>query len=190
MHQATVEDLTAYAFRDPLSFIELCVAAGGTVREKAIAWLRDALARFEGEKSFYEVCLPQLAKRIKRTRRLDDHDCFYDAWLYCFTQLKAGSHANLWLPLNRHYKPLGKPYGEAFNYEDFAAQAWQFPFDPRNIADVWRLTGYQPYLYRAGKTPCSVKEFEDYLARLGKLLAATGNRAPGYLACLLRSLPA
>jgi len=192
VYEATAENLAADAMHDPLAFIEKAVSAGGAARDRAQRWLKESIARIEAEigTSIYEHALPHAAKRLQRERSPFGCGVFHMDWPYCFTQLEAGGREHLWLPLNRHYKPLGKPAGMGFDYEDFAGQAWQFPHDPREIEGVWwRATGHQPYLY-GGDGLHTLREFDGYLARIGKLLAGTGDRAPGYAASLLRSLPA
>lgn len=53
---------------------------------------------------------------------------------YCLR--KMGDHGHVWLPLNRHYKPLGGARDVFVDYNDFLHQALVFSRDPNTFKDV------------------------------------------------------
>ncbi len=152
----------------------------GQVAEVCKMALAEASARSEGEtgRSLWERALVQFAQR-ERFRRMDDD--FRCRFPYCFHPLGGG----LWLPLGRQYKPAGHPQAGFYSYEDHAVEAWAFRSDPIKLAGVWRIVERQPYLYREFEMRRPA-DFEDYFARLGRLVAATGDNAITYSARLLR----
>ncbi len=83
---------------------------------------------------------------------------------YCFTKL--GSEGHVWLPLNRHYKPLGAPRDQYADYDKHIDSALVFARDPIGFKDVWHSTsGGRCYLYGDGTDLAA-----DYFPRLERLL--------------------
>jgi hypothetical protein len=192
--EAGPKALASDILNDPLSLIEVGAVLGGACRDKARALLGDAWvtanAQTEAEtgKSLLETALPRLAKRVQKSRKggKNWHDTpMHIWWPYCIRRLENGSY----LPLGRNYEPLGHcEEGRVYDYEQFASQAWTFTCDPLKLDGVWCPHAGAPYLY-SGERLHSLREFEDYLTRFGRLLTATGEHAPFYLAPMLRSLP-
>lgn len=89
-------------------------------------------------------------------------------WLpYEFRKIEVPGKSNVYLPLNRQYKPIGiAPSMPHVEYEDFAAShAIQFGCNPARFKGVWW-----------GKTDCgfwlyddSLKSRQSYFARLAIL---------------------
>ncbi|MDR6292340.1 hypothetical protein E9232_004880 [Inquilinus ginsengisoli] len=97
-------------------------------------------------------------------------DEWFRVWMpYClkqFDETKVGK--NVWLPLNRHYKPLGQPSGVWVDYNDFASHAIKFSRDPHEIDGVWEDKDPHPnwlYLYSDNSAHRG-----DYFVRLGRLM--------------------
>jgi hypothetical protein len=134
--------------------------------------------------SVFEAALPRLATRLMRTKR---EPCYSGAlwvhWPYCFHPIQAGGREHVWLPLNREYAPLGARRAESIDYEAHAGRAWWFETDPREITGAWRKIGRQPYVYIEHEM-VSIGAFEAYLARVGRLLAATGENVAVYAGAL------
>ena len=71
---------------------------------------------------------------------------FRKTFPYCLTKLDDNRFANVWLPLNRNYKPLGI-LGSAFvDYKLHIGAALIFYSDPHNFAGVWEKT-HSTFLY-------------------------------------------
>lgn len=86
-------------------------------------------------------------------------------WLpYQFMATEVGGKT-VYLPVNRHYKPLGLTSMHVGNYADYLDQAVVFVGDPHKFEDIWS----DPkglYLYdEAAATRI------EYFARLGRLSA-------------------
>lgn len=88
---------------------------------------------------------------------------------------RIGDDGKLWLPLNREYKPLGRPRSEFVRYEDEIANAMVFRRDPRKFDGIFinhdprapkDLARDRMWLY--SDSPASR---QDYFARLGRLLS-------------------
>ncbi|KGM34688.1 hypothetical protein [Inquilinus limosus] len=99
---------------------------------------------------------------------------WFREWMpYCLTKLdEERCGKNVWLPLNRYYKPLGQPSDQWVDYSGFAASAIKFARDPASIEGVWVNEAKSPYgaerhLYLYSDKPA---HRSDYFARLGKLM--------------------
>lgn len=151
------------------------------------------LATEDIETAFREVAKPLKLLEAKRRR---DEDYGYEVlrtyWPFRLTKLKADGRDNLWLPVGRKDKPLGceQRAGAGFyDYEQCAPLAWQFTCDPREIVVGGRMQGDDIFLYRDGVTE-SLRDLEDYLGRVGRLIAeGTGENASIYAGHLLSTLP-
>jgi hypothetical protein len=159
-------------------------------RERVVALIPQAI----------ELAFPQAAKRLKRAKHTSletgsracnlSDGLFYRHWPYCLTELRAEGHQNVWLPLGRQYKPISCKQDGFYDYEQYAHLAWQFTCDPRQLEGGWRVNrGDRIYLYKDGETD-RVRDFEVYLRRVGRLIAAgTGENAMIYAGRLLSTLP-
>lgn len=146
----------------------------------------NAEAKARDGKSIFEIVLPPNAKRLRRAAKLgyNEPGSFWRQWPYCLASLEGGG----WLPLGRQYKPIGQPQVGFYNYEAYAGQGWHFDCDPRKNSDVRYDGSGHSYLYREGEM-YRLRDFENYLGRLGRLLGATGDNGLVYMMRLLRSLP-
>jgi hypothetical protein len=187
--ELSADALAAIALRDPLCFIELCVAVGGHARDKALAMLKGGFTHIEAHlgKSIWEHGLPLFAKRVRQERRKGRtwHDTpFHVHFPYCFRPVGDG----LYLPVGREYGPVGHPQDHSHSdYAAYAPEAWSFSCDPYALEGVWLAMPLGKYLYD-GHFLHTVKEFEDYLRRLGRLIAASDHPML-YASRLLRTLP-
>jgi len=66
---------------------------------------------------------------------------------YCLRRLPVTGQ--VWLPLNRSYKPLGTPWGLRVwvDYLDFAEHAMQFDSDPHEWTEIWEPGGHSDKLW-------------------------------------------
>jgi hypothetical protein len=72
---------------------------------------------------------------------------------YQFKRLDARHGPHVYLPVNRHYGPLGRDRREwRGSYDDYADQAWHFRRDPLEIEGVWLAPPNVSYLYGGGDT--------------------------------------
>ena len=55
---------------------------------------------------------------------------------YVFQRLE-GCGTNVFLPLNRDYKPLGQTTREHVDYDDFVTGAAKFARDPMTLKELW-----------------------------------------------------
>lgn len=86
---------------------------------------------------------------------------------YCITKLQLPGE--VWLPLNRAYKPLHTPWHDRtwVDYLDFAEQAMRFSSSPLNWKGVWATEGRAEMLWlKDDGTPSSV-----YFERLDRMMA-------------------
>jgi hypothetical protein len=96
-----------------------------------------------------------------------------DDWLrdwmpYCFHRLPGiGRHEHVYLPLNRHYKPLGQVGRKRVRYEDYASQAVIFYRDPMTFEGVWTATKDDKLWLYDDAAASRV----DYFKRLGRLMS-------------------
>ena len=107
---------------------------------------------------------------IEAARSLTQDDHFFRFFMpYVFQELgEAGP--NVWLPLNRNYKPLGFMKTEWVDYHDFTrTHAVKFFRNPRQFADIWDTTTEAPdklWLYSDAPSTRT-----SYFERLEKLLS-------------------
>jgi hypothetical protein len=147
-----------------------------------------------------EISFPRVAKRLMRAkdisletgsreRRISD-GVFYRHWPFCLMKLHADGCENLWLPLGREYKPLGCEQDGYYDYERYGHLAWQFTCDPREVEGGWRMIqDDRVFLYRDHEMG-RLRDHEDYLRCVGRLIAAgTGENAIIYAGRLLSNLP-
>jgi hypothetical protein len=168
----TVNDVLEHAYADPMAFIGTAVACGGTIRDRALALLKQSFAladernkRETGRSIWLRVfddlgrCYPDKYENERDARRCP--------WPVSFERLdKSG----LWLPLDKRDGVLEGEDHARFNWwgeNQFVNAAWYFQTDPRSFCDVW-IEKYDSRLYLATK-----REAKDYFPRLGKLIAAT-----------------
>lgn len=92
---------------------------------------------------------------------------------YCLEKIEYEGRKHVYLPVNRHYKPLGLTEDVGWvEYADHAHAAMIFASDPHTFQGVWY--GKDPlYLYADGD-----ESRRDYFERLGKLLARS-IKTPG-----------
>jgi hypothetical protein len=119
-----------------------------------------ASARLPGVKASLEraaalnapkLALLELAGRCKKLGRYTRRDGrpaphFYLDLPYCLRQLDQSHGEHVYLPVNRHYKPLGQEQHAHGAYEDHAGQAWHFRRDPHEIEGAWSKTD-RSYFY-------------------------------------------
>jgi hypothetical protein len=168
---------------DPLGALK---SIGDMLDPKDMLGLLNAASLAARVVSIYERLLPACARLVKYKGGFGANNpgSFFREWPYCFVRLQDGS----WLPLNRQYKPIGYCQDEHYVYEKHANEAWQFTCDPLELDGVWPEKPGAPYLYREGDMN-TVKDYEDYLRRLGRLIAATGDNGLVYMLRLLRTVP-
>jgi hypothetical protein len=96
-------------------------------------------------------------------------DLWFRYWMpYCFqklTDVDAGRHKHVYLPLNRNYKPLGQTSRQRVRYEDYVDQAMIFPTDPANYP-IWTSSRNGIFWLYTDSASSRV----DYFARFGWLM--------------------
>ena len=87
---------------------------------------------------------------------------------YCFHRLPGiGRYEHVYLPLNRHYKPLGQVGRKRVRYEDYAGQAVIFYKDPMTFERIWTATKDDKLWLYDDAAASRV----DYFKRLGRLMS-------------------
>jgi hypothetical protein len=98
---------------------------------------------------------------------------FHSAMPYAFVRLDRPG--NVWLPLNRDYKPLGIRTTDWVEYDDHADSAIKFARDPSGFPGVWwNEQADRSTLYLYSDAPCSRL---TYWERLGRLLSHSHRMA-------------
>jgi hypothetical protein len=96
-------------------------------------------------------------------RRSVDH--WFRHWMpYYFQRIAHPNYTQVFLPLNRGYKPLGITSSESVDYHAFISQAVRFSSDPAAFPDVW--AGQPLYLY--SDAPPSLVDYFQRLDRLSR----------------------
>jgi hypothetical protein len=99
---------------------------------------------------------------------------FRVAMPYCFHKIDAPGAKDVYLPLNRNYKPLGYagPQGSSLSswvdYKDYLHQAVVFSRDPSTFEGIWTKT--TPFLYLYSDSSATQA---TYFQRLEKLMSRT-----------------
>jgi hypothetical protein len=105
----------------------------------------------------------------ERSRKLTRDNHFFRFFMPYLFQEIPGIGKNVWLPLNRNYKPLGVISKDWVDYDAFAkTHGVKFAKDPRNLKDIWEHTTEAPdMLWLYSDAPSTRR---DYFARLEKLM--------------------
>lgn len=86
---------------------------------------------------------------------------------YCLKKVEYPGRKHVYLPVNRHYKPLGLTQVVGWvDYQEHLHAAMIFSSDPHAFRDVWHDAKSPLFLYNDGP-----KSRIDYFDRLGRLLA-------------------
>lgn len=105
-------------------------------------------------------------------RNLTREPHFFRFWLpYLFQRIDHPSHAHVFLPLNRNYKPLGVTSSEWVEYDNYTlSHGVFFARDPSTFSGIWHGTvkegDSQLWLYNDG--PASRL---DYFVRFEQLMS-------------------
>lgn len=97
--------------------------------------------------------------------RLQNESWFRHHMIYTLEPIHHSRYNHLYLPLNRHYKPLGVITTDWLDYENYTSQAMVFKRDPHSFTSVWWKND-SLHMYNDG-----VESRETYFPRLEKLLS-------------------
>jgi len=87
--------------------------------------------------------------------------------IYCIQEVRFMDYSNVWLPLNRDYKPLGGDSKRTYNYDKCYGHFVKFKGDPRKRPEWFRRfdpTSDQLFLYNDDP-----ESRVDYFERLGRM---------------------
>jgi hypothetical protein len=159
------------------------------IRGKIVKCLNELISGPAGPngESGLEYTFRKVAPRLYLPRAHWPHGSFWTDWPYEFKELQRDEEG-FWLlrPVNRFYRQIRMPASADGDWRKFEDRPWRFPVDPRTL-DVWSPRG-TGYLY-AGGLMTNRAAFEDYGARLGRLISAAADNKLRIAGSLIRKLP-
>jgi hypothetical protein len=168
-----VEELARQMLLDPKKAVELVTKASARGCLPAIKASVERAAALNAPKLALLATAERCKKRGGYTRE-DGSPAFYLDLPYKLHQLDPERHGpHVYLPTNRHHRPLGQEQHEGGSHKDHAGQAWHFRGDPHEIEGAWsKHCG--DYLYVSeDRDKCKTERafLELYGGRLRRILA-------------------